>query len=247
MKQLDSGDIAEALTRDGDRRRPPAEANARSRRARNVHPRLIGAARALVPAWHGLGPAEGLRHPIDRLALRIPQAGRSGRKRGHLCCCATPSLPVGLRTTHARVAGPRGTPAAELSSRAIASCTEPVGKMLRGRFAGTSGRRLDLENSRRCELLISWHPPWSRCPRPRASHPWSQRLGRALLGLGSAAPSAAALASVELVEPAAWRCSGLLLVGLGPQRLRRPFILALPQTPSRRPGHWCQRLRRRRR
>ena len=54
-----------AQRRDRHRRRPPAEADAGPRRARVVHPRLVGAARALVQARPGLGQSDGLRHVLD--------------------------------------------------------------------------------------------------------------------------------------------------------------------------------------
>ena len=57
---------------DGDRRRPAAEADAGPRRARVVHARLVGAARALVQARHGL-----------RAARRT--ATRSRRARSRAC------------------------------------------------------------------------------------------------------------------------------------------------------------------
>ena len=48
---LEQGDVEEALERRRrHRRRPPADAGARARGARELHPRLLRAARALVPA-----------------------------------------------------------------------------------------------------------------------------------------------------------------------------------------------------
>ena len=70
MNQLDAGDIEEALERrHRDRRRSPAEADAGPRGARVLHPRHLGAARALVQARPGLGQREELRHLFRRLAL----------------------------------------------------------------------------------------------------------------------------------------------------------------------------------
>jgi len=76
--------------------------------------------------------------------------------------------------------------------------------------------------------LISWHPPWSRCPRPRAS---ASLVGSALAvpfsALAAAAPSAAALAIGRARRTGGGGgCSGLLLVGLGPSAFGVPFILA---------------------
>ena len=72
MNQSRAGDIAEALNAaTGHRRRPPAAAVPGPRRARFVHARHVGAARALVQARHGLGPAEGLQYLLDQRALRV--------------------------------------------------------------------------------------------------------------------------------------------------------------------------------
>ena len=114
MNQLESGDIAEgAQRRDGDRRRPPAEADAGSRRARVVHPRLIGAARALVQAGHGLGPPEGLRHVLDQLALRVPRANAlaSLMAKSKIAIYGAVTANVAIAVTKFAVAGMTGSSA----------------------------------------------------------------------------------------------------------------------------------------